>query len=166
MKQPLPSKMMPALVAGAAFGVASGIPIVNLANCACCALAIGGGLGAAFLWLRNAPAVAEPPYGDGLLLGLITGVIGALTATIVGIPFSLMGSAMGFGGVEQMREMMGDQDIPPALENILGAMGGTGFGIGAAIVSLLLSLVLFSIFAAVGGLIGTALFHKKAAPAL
>ena len=157
-----PSKMTPALIAGASFGVASGIPIVNWANCACCALAIGGGLFAAFLWQRNASPSAQPPYGDSVLLGLLTGAIGAVVASIVGLPFTLLGSAMGgLGGLGQMEDVLGDQDLPPFLENAMEALAGGGIGIVSILIGLGFSLVLYPIFAMIGALIGTSLFHKK-----
>ena len=166
MNQALPSKLTPALIAGVGFGFASGIPIVNLANCACCALAVGGGLGAAFLWLRNAGPVPQPPYGDGMLLGLLTGVVGAVVATIVSIPFQFMGASEAFGGFEQMQEMMGDQDIPPAVQNLMESIGSGGFTMVGMLIGAVVAVVVYPIFAALGALIGTALFHKKATTAV
>ena len=162
MNQALPSKLTPALIAGLGFGFASGIPIVNLANCACCALAVGGGVGASFLWLRNAGPATQTPYGDGLLLGLLTGVVGAVVATIVSIPFQLMGANEAFGGFEQMQEMMGDQEIPPMVQNLLESIGTGGFTLVGMLIGAVVAIIVYPIFAAIGALIGTALFHKKA----
>ena len=53
--------LKPSLIAGAAFGAASGIPLLNCANLACCALAIGGGFLASYLWLKQAGPMAAPP---------------------------------------------------------------------------------------------------------
>ena len=45
-----PSMLKPALISGVAFGVAGSIPVINWINCACCALIIGCGFFAAFLY--------------------------------------------------------------------------------------------------------------------
>lgn len=163
MQQALPSKMTPALIAGASFGLASGIPIVGMGNCICCAWAIGGGVLGAFLWLKNASPSASPPYGDGIVLGLLTGAIGAVVSSIVGLPFALLGAASGFGDLSQIQDMMGDEEIPPALANFLESMGSAGIGIGSVLIGLVFSLILYPIFCSVGALIGTSLFHKKGA---
>jgi hypothetical protein len=165
MEQPLPNKMTPALIAGASFGFASGIPIVGCANMACCALAIGGGLFASFLWLRNATPSSQPPYGDSVVLGLLTGAVGAVVSAMVSLPFTLMGAAGGFGSFSQIQDMMGDQDLPPEVANALESLGGVGIGIGSIVLGLIFALILYPIFAMIGALIGTALFHKKSTPA-
>ena len=79
------SKLKPALIGGAALGVASSVPILNLANCACCALVIGGGVLASYFYMKDAPPAAGPAYGDALLLGLLTGVFGAVTSSVLSI---------------------------------------------------------------------------------
>ena len=163
MNNTLPKKMTPALLAGAGFGFVSGIPIIGAANCACCAWAILGGFGASFFWLRNAGPVTQPPYGDGFLLGALTGAIGAVVATLVGLPFQLLSGAAGFGGLDQIEEALGDQELPPFVSQILEQVGGAGFTAMSALIGLVFSLILFSIFAGIGALIGTAIFHKKAA---
>ncbi len=48
-----PSMLKPALISGVAFGVAGSIPVVNWINCACCALIIGCGFFAAFLYSKD-----------------------------------------------------------------------------------------------------------------
>ncbi len=53
-----PSMLKPALISGAAFGVAGAIPVINWLNCACCALIIGAGSSAHFSTPGNAAAPA------------------------------------------------------------------------------------------------------------
>ena len=56
---------------------------MNFANIACCILVVGGGFLAAYLYMKDAPPSAKPPLGDGLKLGLLTGLIGAVAFTTV-----------------------------------------------------------------------------------
>ena len=55
-----PSMLKPALISGVAFGVAGSIPVVNWINCACCALIIGCGFFAAFLYSKDSRAAGFP----------------------------------------------------------------------------------------------------------
>lgn len=158
-----PSKVKPALIAGVACGVASSIPIVNCINVCCCALIIGGGFLAAFLYLKEAPPTAAAPYGDGAVLGLLAGVFGALTATVIGIPLRLLMMRIGFQpDMAQLEEALQNADLPPqALEFIQQFLSGGGLGLFAILISLITSLIIYSIFGLVGGIIGVAVLHKK-----
>ncbi len=159
-----PSKLQPALIGGVALGVASAIPFLNCLNCACCALAIGGGFLASALYFKDAVPAPQPPYGDGAVLGAMAGVIGAFTASIVSIPFQLLSSSLGFQpDISQIEEALGDQEIPPIVQQFMEAMFSGGFAIGAILIGLVFNLVLFTIFAMIGAIIGVAVFNKKGA---
>jgi hypothetical protein len=146
----------PALIGGAAFGAASGIPLLNCANLACCALAIGGGFLASYLYLKGTGPMAAPPYGPAAIVGLLTGVIGSVVAAIVALPFQMMGMAMG-GGFSQLQEALADQDVPAEAERLIAALAsGGGF-----VISFLINLVFFSVFAVVGALIGVAVLSRQ-----
>ncbi|HUP21841.1 MAG TPA: hypothetical protein VNB06_02750 [Thermoanaerobaculia bacterium] len=146
----------PSLIAGAAFGAASGIPLLNCANLACCALAIGGGFLGSYLYLKELGPVAPPPYGPAAIIGLLTGAIGAVVAAIVALPFQMMGMAMG-GGFSQIQEALADQDLPAGAERLITTLA-TG---GGFVLALLVNLVLFSIFAVIGALIGVAVLARQ-----
>ncbi len=152
-----PNRLKAAAIGGGAAGVASQIPGLSLVNCLCCALVVGGGMLAVFLALRNEPATEKAPYGDGALIGALAGVVAAIVGAIVLIPIAaLFGDPM-----EQMVRMLeGFEGIPP---EVLDAMGGDAAGaVGAlAFVGFLMSLAVDVVFAAIGGVIGAAVFHKK-----
>jgi hypothetical protein len=154
--------LKPAAIGGVVAGVASAIPLLSCLNCACCALVIGGGILAAYLYFQEQPASPEPRYGDGALLGAITGVIAAVASTIVQIPFQLLTSTLGFSpGKAEMEEILSNPEIPPFAKSMLGTMMGGGFSVVAILLGLAVSLVVFGIFALIGGVIGAALFDKK-----
>ncbi|MCP4654364.1 MAG: hypothetical protein GY856_02985, partial [bacterium] len=117
MNQVEPSKLQPALIGGAALGVASAIPFLNCLNCACCALVIGGGFLAAYLYLKDCPPAPEARYGDAATLGLLAGVFGAVVGTLLSIPFRLFFSGMGDMG--QLEELLGNFDMPPEAQDAL-----------------------------------------------
>ena len=157
---PVPKKLRPALIGGIALGVASAIPILNFANCFCCALVIGGGALASWLYLKQIPAGVQPPYGDAAILGLMTGAIGAIAGTIASLPFSLMMGKMGY--MDQMREALQSADVPPEVNEMLNSLTGAEMAFPVIFMQMLFSLVIYSIFATIGALIGVAVFHKKA----
>lgn len=155
------SKLKPALIGGAALGVASSVPILNLANCACCALVIGGGVLASYFYMKDAPPAPGPAYGDALLLGLLTGVFGAVTSTVLSIPMTLLTSSMGVW--EGVSDALRQADLPPEALDFIESFGTGGFAIGALVIGLLFNLVIYSVFAGIGAMIGAAIFNKKPA---
>ena len=152
-----PKKLKAAAIGGGAAGIASSIPIVNLANCICCALVVGGGMLAVYLAMRGEPAAEKAPLGEGAMIGVLAGVAAAVVGTIVAIPLTAI-----FGDpMEMARSIMeGIEGIPP---EVLEAFGGEEAGAMAAIgvVGFLISLVVDVIFSGIGGVIGAAVFHKK-----
>jgi hypothetical protein len=162
-----PSMLKAALISGLAFGFVGSIPFVNLLNCACCALVIGGGLGAAFLYSRECkPLGIEFRPGKGAVVGLISGIFYAISVNIFG---TLIQMAMGMNiseamdqfvqGVEQGFEQSG-ADIPPIFLEILANLQDAG-PIVLIIFGLLFWGVLGLIFGTIGGLIGGAIFKVE-----
>ncbi len=153
------AKLKPALIGGVSLGVASAIPIVNWLNCACCALVVGGGVLASYMYMKDQPPSARPPYGDGAIVGLLAGIIGAVVGSVVQIPFTMFSASLGmFSGIESALEEAG---APEQVTEILSGLGAGGFALGAMIVGLFFSLFIYSAFATGGALIGVAVFHKK-----
>jgi hypothetical protein len=151
--------LKPALIGGGVLGLLSGIPIVSLGNCACCAWVIGGGVLAAYLYNQQLGPQPAPPYGPAAGLGALTGVIGAVVAFLISLPFSLFGMAGGMAGVQQALQDI--EGLPPEVQEAFANVGAAGVGIGMAVVGLFFSLVIYSIFAMIGALIGIAIFGRK-----
>src|SRR5256714_13853431 len=76
-------KMKPALIGGVVLGILSAIPFVNLPNLCCCAWAIAGGILAAHLYIKASPAPVRP--GDGAVLGVLAGGVGAVLLLVLGV---------------------------------------------------------------------------------
>ena len=133
-----PKKLKAAAIGGGAAGIASQIPIVNFANCLCCALVVGGGMLAVYLAMRDEPPTPAAPYGDGAMIGVLAGVVAAVVGAIVAIPMTMIVG----DPTEMIRGIIeGIEGMPPD--------------------AFLISLVIDVIFSAIGGVIGAAVFHKK-----
>ena len=159
-----PAKLQPALLGGVAIGVLSALPVVNLGNFCCCAWVVFGGALATYLMQQNFPAPVG--VGDGALVGLMAGAIGAVVGSVLSIPISM---ALGPFQVQLLeRVMQGSRELPPEVRDILeqmrgGMAGGAMLGV-AFIFSLLFTLFFYSVFGLLGGLIGAVMFRKDAPP--
>ena len=155
-------KFKAALIGGGVFGVLAALPYINMINVVCCALYIGGGVLAAYLYLKDQPPAEKTPYGDGALVGLIAGAIGGVVTTIVGalVLASGLGPDMGDPGAALDQLDQAGIELPDIVRDMLG-----GGGISAAMLGtqLVMNVILYGIFATLGGLVGVAIFHKKEA---
>ena len=158
MSEQSPGMLKAAAIGGLALGVAGGLPLVGMLNCLCCALIIGSGVLAAFIYSKDCSAAGVSfRAGQGAVLGALTGIFYAIGSFVVGMAVQLV---MGGAGLEQIAEQLeGKEGIPPWLIEMLQNGASSG---GLMIVGLLLALVLGVIFATVGGVIGGAIF--KVAP--
>jgi len=162
MQGQTPSMFKPALISGVAFGVAGAIPLVNLINCACCALIIGCGFLAAYLQSQQCKSAGVIfNAGAGALVGLVSGLVYGVVNSIIS---SILQMALGLGDWKAMLEQMeqfGSMD-PQVMEQITQFMDSTG-PVVIMLIGLFFSLLFGAIFATIGGLIGGSVF-KVAGP--
>lgn len=152
-----PAKLQPALLAGVAIGVLSALPFINLANFCCCAWVLFGGALASYLMQQNHPAPITA--GDGAIVGLLAGVIGAVVFTLISVPLTI---ALGPFQAQLIERVLDSaRDMPPEVRDALENMrGGPALGLGL-IVSFFAMLVAGCMFGLVGGLIGALVFRKN-----
>lgn len=152
-----PDKLRPALIGGALIGMISAIPIINWINCFCCAGVIIGGILAVHLYNKNLKGF-ELTSSDGITLGLMAGASGALISTII--------TSMITGGVKRQidRILEYSSEMPPEIEDALIRIQDMGGEMFFVIVGLVFSLIIYSIFGIIGGLIAVSIFKKKQLP--
>ena len=155
-----PAKLQPALLGGVVIGVLSALPVINLANC-CCAWILFGGALAAYLMQQDHP---EPiMIGDGAIVGLLAGMVGAFIAAILSIP---IGMAMGPFQSEMAGEVLKNPDLPPEFRRLFEQFGaGPVVGVGFFLF-FFMSLVVSSLFGMLGGLFGALMFRKSPPPVI
>jgi hypothetical protein len=144
--------------------VLSTLPVVNIVNLCCCAWVIFGGALAAYLMQQNHPAPISA--GDGAVVGLMAGAIGAVAGSLIAIPLAMALGPMQAQFLDRILENTGD--LPPeaqaVLEQMRGGMIGGAVGVVAFLFSLIFSLCVYSVFGLLGGLIGAAMFKKNTPP--
>lgn len=159
-----PSYLQPALYGGLVMGVLSALPFVAAGNVCCCLWVICGGGLAAYLMQQAQPAPLSP--GDGALVGLLAGLIGAFVQTALSIPISILVGPMEREMVRRFAEMAGT--MPPEIRDIFDRYNSEtpalAFLVIGRIVSLFFWLFLGAIFSTIGGLLGAALFRKNTPP--
>jgi hypothetical protein len=149
-------KFVPALLGGLFIGVLSSLPIVNLANC-CCLWVIIGGVLAAYVMQANHPLPVT--IGDGVIVGFLAGLVGGLCSFAISIPMNLYITPITSGMYEGfMRNSR--QDLPPEARHMLRQVGPQGVQLIGALVFASISLV----FATFGGLLGALYFKSPPLP--
>lgn len=154
-------KLKSALIGGVICGIASGLPYIGSVNMACCALYIGGGILATYLLMKDRQTIEKAPYGDGSVVGLLTGLIGGIVATL---------TLLVTGGITDQAEQVLDSlrmaagqgaEMPQGLLDLFDTSEGASGGL--ILMNLVLSVVTGAIAACIGGIVGVAIFHKKQA---
>ena len=139
----------------------SALPVINLANC-CCAWVLFGGALASYLMQQNHPAPITA--GDGAIVGLLAGVVGAFVWLIISIPIT---TALAPFQSEMTQRMLRDAtDMAPEMRRFLESMAGRPtLGIGL-ILGFFAMLFVSSLFGMIGGLFGALLFRKSQPPVI
>jgi hypothetical protein len=143
--------LISALIAGVVIGLLGNLPLLNLVNCILCLWVWLGGILAVWLYRRYQRGGAGLSIAQGAGLGALSGLIGALVGVVVfaitsSVTMPLMNS------LAQALQIEGDLPFQS---------GGIGAIVSQAIFFLILDLVLYPIFGAIGGLIAASLFWKK-----
>ncbi len=150
-------KTQPALFGGLVMGALSALPIVSAGNLCCCLWVVSGGVVAAYLLQQNQSTPVT--QGDGALVGLFAGIVGAIVYLILSIPITFLVAPMERAFMQRMVELGGG--MPPEFRDF--AMTYVG---GAARLTLgfFLMLCLGAVFSTLGGLVGSMVFRKQAPP--
>lgn len=169
-----PSKFRSAALAGTAMGVISALPGLSFINCCCCAGIISGGILAVYLYKQEfKEGMPSLESSDGLVLGILAGLVGAFAATVVSLMIILVFGAweaefvrsimdkilesmeesgsLPSGAADDIRDMM--EQAMSESTTIVGILGG-----------LIMNLIIYPIFGMLGGLLGYTFFKPKPVP--
>lgn len=155
-----PSKIQPALIGGVVLGLLSAIPFVNLGNLCCCLWVIGGGALAANLYIKKSPTPVS--VGEGAVVGLLAGLVGAFVALVIGVPLNLLTGNVMMDVIGKMFEGL-DPNAAREFNKQLASYKdmSTGERLLQSIPGALLNFVVTTGMAALGGLLGVVLLEKR-----
>jgi hypothetical protein len=148
----------PALIGGLVMGVLSALPLVAAGNLCCCLWVLSGGLVAAYVLQQKQPTPIT--QGDGALVGLLAGIVGALVYLVVSIPIALLVAPMEREVLQRLLESSGR--MPPEFRDFVGSRAAHGVRL---VIGFVFMLLVGTIFSTLGGLIGAVLFRKPLPPA-
>ncbi len=156
-----PSKLTSALYGGLIMGAISGLPVLSIVNCFCCAgILLGGFLSVMFYKNELTPSMPPLTSSDGMQLGALAGLFGALFGTVLHI---ITLAAVGNVSNEILLNILRNFSLPPeAMNEIEKKIGEQESLTGLAIaLSLLYSLIIDPLFGLLGGLIGFNVYKPK-----
>jgi hypothetical protein len=139
-------------------GLGSVVPGISYGNLCCCGWAIVGGALAAYLLIRRS-RVLPITSGDGASAGALAGVVGSLINLVIGVPLSLLQWNNVVSQVEQRAEIASDPASREAVKQVASIMQGHPVLIALG-VWLVFAIVAVGA-AALGGVIGVAIFEKR-----
>ena len=149
--------LKPSVMGGLALGVLSAIPLVSVLNVVCCLWAQAGGSLA--VWLLNKQRPGALKYGDGALGGLVSGLIGAFVATLIGIPIQMI--MLTPARVAEMQSQFEQMQLPPAVQDAILQFVSPGFNLSRTLIVLLLNMIMYGLFAMIGGILTVAILNRK-----
>ena len=150
------SKLQPALIGGLVAGVLSALPFIGAFNACCCLWIVTGGVTAAYLLQERQSGSIQ--VGDGALVGLMAGVIGAFVYLILSIPITLLMAPVMSTLTDRL---VNEGNFPPEVREMLTSGIGTAAGIIIAFFGFLAAGLVFS---TLGGILGAVIFRKPAPP--
>ena len=169
-----PNKIRIALICGGVIGLVSSVPGLSLINCCCCAGVWLGGVLAMYLYKQQFTEEMPPlESSDALMLGLMAGVVGAFTATIVNVLIYVT-----FGPVEAelVRSIVGKlldrmaaqgsmpTDMVDSLKEQIEASIKDAGRMSNIFGGLFITLIVYPIFTILGALLGYSMFRPKTPP--
>jgi hypothetical protein len=150
-------KTQPVILGGLVMGLLSALPIVSAGNLCCCLWVLAGGVVAAYVLQQNDPQPVSP--GDGALVGFLAGILGAFVYLILSIPITLLVTPIERAILQRLADTA--STMPPQFKRYMeSSLAVTGLRIALGFIVMLFGGALFS---TLGGVIGVAVFGKKAA---
>ena len=146
------SKLMPAVWGGLFIGVITGVPVLNLVNCFCCAGVIAGGMLSVYLYRNSLKKDQSMTISDGIAVGLLAGIIGAICGAILNSIFGAM--------TRDILEFASKYFENPQIDEILYKITTAQVAKGFFLVNILGNFLVDCVFGLVGGMLGFALYGK------
>ena len=133
------NKLKPALLGGLIVGVLSAIPLINYC---CCIWTLGGGVLAAFIYIKSSPTPVK--MGDGAMVGGLAGVVGGIIYFVLSLPINI------FFGMAAMQQQLYRSGVHLPFS-----------GVFLVILTSIVGAIILALLTVLGGIIGVAIFEKR-----
>ena len=152
--------IQPALTGGMFLGLLSSLPFINAGNCLCCMWILGGGGLAAFMLMKQRPSGIS--YGDAAFAGVLSGLFGAIVATLLSIPIRMI-AARSFESQQAAMEDAFRQmpELEGPVRDFLLRMASPEISAVTIGFTFFMNLLLFAMFAMIGGILAVAIVERR-----
>ena len=140
------------LIAGLIAGALSSVPFIGWLNICCCLWILLAGILAVYMTISGSDS--ELNYGQGAFIGLLSGLVAAVISSILD---SIL-TSFGYNIIQILADRL------PEFVALRDLIYDAELGLINFIFDLLISIVFFGAFGAIGGIIGTAIYSKKKEP--
>ncbi len=159
------SMLIAAGVAGVVMAILGIIPVVNCINCLCAAGIWGSGILAVLLYRTINKDQPGLTIGQGIVLGLVAGAVGAVLVSIwSGLSTLIFGSISNAAYMDYLNQIPGaSESLDASSRQMIEQFTATS---GNFLFSTCCKFVIYPFFGMIGGLIGTGLIWKSNPPAV
>ena len=117
---------------------------------------------AVFLLTKQRPAGIT--FGDGAFAGVLSGLFGAVVATVISIPVRILQARLFQSqaeALEQMEQIMREFGIEGPMRDLMLRLASSEITAETVLFTFISNLLMYSLFAMIGGILTVAILNKK-----
>jgi hypothetical protein len=151
--------VQPALTGGMFLGLFSSIPFISAGNFICCMWVLAGGGIAAFLLTKQRPTGIS--YGDGAFAGVLSGLFGAIVATILSIPIRILSARILESQQQALEDLLQQAGAEGPFRDLMMRLLSPEISFVTVLFTFFMNLLVFALFAMIGGILMVAILNKR-----
>jgi hypothetical protein len=159
------NRLVPVLWSVTIIVLLSVLPFINFINLFCCAGIISGGAIGAIVYSRQLKQNnLELSLKDGFIIGILSGILSAVIVTGINLILILYSKENPINEVMEVIKSVGKdlpQDVYDQLNSFSLEFEKYGFSPTLSIVSFIINLIIYPLFASLGGIIVSLIISKK-----
>lgn len=160
-----PNRLMPVIFGALVMTLISTFPLLNLINVLCCAGIMLGGFAGVFFYNKQIRDTSiELTTKDGGIIGLLCGIISAVLVSGINLLMVLFSDVNPITEAYALLEKFGQQlpqEVNETMDKFSDEFNKYGFSPTLSVLSLIINLVIYPLFGAVGAMIGVSILKKR-----
>ena len=160
-----PNRLMPVIFGALVMTLISTFPLINLINVLCCAGIMLGGFAGVFFYNKQIRDTSiELTTKDGGIIGLLSGIISAILVSGINLLMVLFSDVNPITEAYALLEKFGQQlpqEVNETMDKFSDEFNKYGFSPTLSILSLIINLVIYPLFGAIGAMIGVSIIKKR-----
>ncbi|MBL7129289.1 MAG: hypothetical protein ISS16_09945 [Ignavibacteria bacterium] len=162
---PPPNRLLPIVFGTLVMTFVSVFPVLNLINLFCCAGILLGGLAGVFFYNKQIQNTQiELTTKDGGIIGLLCGIVSAILVSGINLLLTLFSDVNPINEAYDFINKLG-QEVPPEVTETMDKFSDEfnqyGFSPTLSILSLVMNLIIYPLFGAIGAVIGVSIIKKR-----